>query len=220
MNLSKRDIMRRGMKNPATLALLFGAAGWLMFAGSRPAVQSPAPLPPLQEGLRAAGRDSSSSAKGAGPAAFELKTRAFKPGGEIPKKYTCDGPEVSPPLTWGDPAGKIQSFALIADDPDAPMGTWVHWVAYDLPATTRQLPEGISPEGEIAGGGRQGTNDFGKLGYGGPCPPPGKPHRYFFKLYGLDTKLGLKVGATKSEVEKVMEGHILARAELLGRYHR
>ncbi len=198
MNLSRRDIMRRGMKHPAILALLFGATGWLMVAGCR---------------------GSYAAVKGVGAAAFELKTTAFKYGGEIPKKYTCDGPDISPPLTWGDLPGKIQSFALIADDPDAPMGTWVHWVAYDLPATTRHLPEGISPEGEITGGGRQGTNDFGKVGYGGPCPPPGKPHRYFFKLYGLDTKLGLKVGATKSEVEKVMKGHILVRAELMGRYH-
>lgn len=171
-------------------------------------------------GMTAGCRGSVSSANGAGSVTFELKTTAFKPGDKIPKKHTCDGPDVSPPLSWGEPGGRLQSFALIADDPDAPAGTWVHWVAYDLSAATRQLPEGVPKEGEIAGGGRQGTNDFGKLGYGGPCPPPGKPHRYFFKLYGLDRKLGLDVGASKSDVEKSMEGHVIARAELMGRYGR
>lgn len=151
---------------------------------------------------------------------FELKSTAFKSGGEIPKKHTCDGPDLSPPLTWGDPSGIIQSFALIADDPDAPMGTWVHWVAYDLPSDTRQLPEGVSKEGEISGGGWQGINDFGKIGYGGPCPPPGKPHRYFFKLYALDKKLDLKVGASKRDVEAAMKGHIVGQGELMGRYRR
>lgn len=151
---------------------------------------------------------------------FELKTAAFKPGGDIPTKFTCDGPDVSPALTWTDPPAETESFALIADDPDAPVGTWVHWVVYDVPASARQLPESVPKDGELQGGGRQGSNDFRKIGYGGPCPPPGKPHRYFFKLYALDTKLNLKPGATKNAVEQAMKDHILAQAELMGRYHR
>jgi len=153
-------------------------------------------------------------------APLELKTTAFQPGGEIPVKHTCEGSDVSPALTWTDPPAGTKTFALIADDPDAPMGTWVHWVLYDLPGTARQLPEGLPKVEEIQGGGRHGRNDFPNIGYGGPCPPPGKAHRYFFKLYALDTKLGLSPGATKQEVEQAMKGHILARAELMGRYHR
>lgn len=152
--------------------------------------------------------------------ALELKSTAFKPGGEIPKKFTCDGPDASPALTWNDPPAGTQSFTLIMDDPDAPGGTWVHWVVYDLPAGTRELPEGVPKVGEIQGGGRQGRNDFPKIGYGGPCPPPGKPHHYFFKLYALDAKLNLKAGATKRDVEQAMKGHILTQAELMGLYGR
>lgn len=152
--------------------------------------------------------------------ALELKSTAFKPGGEIPKKFTCDGPDASPALTWNEPPAGTQSFTLIMDDPDAPGGTWVHWVVYDLPPGTRELPEGVPKVGEIQGGGQQGRNDFPKIGYGGPCPPPGKPHRYFFKLYALDAKLNLKAGATKRDVEQAMKGHILTQAELMGRYGR
>lgn len=154
------------------------------------------------------------------PAGFELKTTAFTPGGEIPKKFACDGLDVSPALGWVDPPARTQSFALIADDPDAPGGTWVHWVAYDLPASARQLPEGVPAVDEMKGGGRQGLNDFPRMGYGGPCPPPGKPHRYFFRLYALDAKVNLKAGATRSALEEAMKGHILGHAELMGRYHR
>ena len=152
--------------------------------------------------------------------ALELKTTAFAPGGAIPKKFTCDGPDVSPALTWGAPPAGTQSFALIMDDPDAPVGTWVHWVLYDLPAAARELAENVPKSEELAGGARQGRNDFRKTGYGGPCPPPGPPHRYFFKLYALDAKLNLKAGATKADVEKAMKGRILAQAELVGRYGR
>ena len=151
---------------------------------------------------------------------FKLSTTAFQPGGDIPSKFTCTGADVSPALSWDDPPAGTQSFALIADDPDAPVGTWVHWVAYDLPAGARQLPEGVSKTDAIAGGGVQGQNDFRKTGYGGPCPPPGKPHRYFFKLYALDSKLNLKPGATKKAVESAMQGHILAQAEVMGRFQR
>ena len=150
--------------------------------------------------------------------AFTLKSAGFRGGGNIPAKFTCDAKDVSPALAWsGAPQGS-QSFALIADDPDAPAGTWVHWVAYNLPASARELPEGVPKRQEIEGGGIQGTNDFERIGYGGPCPPHGKPHRYFFKLYALDTKLNLQPGATKKEVEGAMQGHILAQAELMGKF--
>jgi Raf kinase inhibitor-like YbhB/YbcL family protein len=151
---------------------------------------------------------------------FELTSSAFSAGEAIPKKFTCDGPDVSPKLSWNDPPGKTQSFALIMDDPDAPVGTWVHWVLYDVPADAKEVPEGVLKQEQLASGAQQGRNDFGKIGYGGPCPPPGKPHRYFFKLYALDTKLNLKSGATKVELERAMKGHILAQADLIGRYGR
>lgn len=151
---------------------------------------------------------------------FALSSAAFAPGEMIPKKSTCDGPDASPKLTWNDPPAKTNSFALIMDDPDAPVGTWVHWVLFDLPVETRELAEGVAKQEQLSNGARQGRNDFGKIGYGGPCPPPGKPHRYFFKLFALDAKLNLKAGATKSEVERAMEGHILGQAELLGKYGR
>ena len=152
--------------------------------------------------------------------AFELTTPAFKSGGDIPRKFTCDGANVSPALTWTEPPAGTKSLVLIADDPDAPAGIWVHWVIYDLPAGFRQLPEGMPRDQELRDGGRQGLTDFGRTGYGGPCPPPGKPHRYFFKLYALDVKLNLKAGATKQEVERAMNGHVLAQAQRVGHYRR
>ena len=151
---------------------------------------------------------------------LKLAAAAFKSGGSIPRKFSCEGADISPELTWTGPAAGTQSFALIVDDPDAPAGTWVHWVVYDLPATARHLPEGVPQGDDVAGGGRQGLDDFGKSGYGGPCPPSGKPHRYFFKLYALDKTLGLDAGASKSAVEQAMQGHILTQAELVGRYGR
>ena len=154
------------------------------------------------------------------PATLTLKSSAFAAGANIAKKYTCDAEDVSPPLTWNDPPAGAQSFALIADDPDAPVGTWVHWVIYDLPGNARELAEGVAKQEQLPNGARQGRNDFRKIGYGGPCPPPGKPHRYFFKLYALDGKLNLKSGATKADVEKAMQGHIVAQGELMGRYGR
>jgi hypothetical protein len=158
-------------------------------------------------------------AKG-GAMSLQMTSPAFSAGEAIPKKSTCEGPDVSPKLTWTDSPAKSQSFALIMDDPDAPVGTWVHWVLYDLPADTKELSEDVAKQEQLSNGARQGRNDFGKIGYGGPCPPPGKPHRYFFKLYALDGKLSLKAGATKAEVERAMKGHILAQAELIGRYSR
>jgi len=151
---------------------------------------------------------------------MKLSSAAFDPGSTIPKKYTCDGPDVSPPLRWSDAPAGTQSFALIADDPDAPVGTWVHWVLYDLPGSAHELAENVPKDETLPSGARQGRNDFRRIGYGGPCPPRGPAHRYFFKLYALDAKLGLKPGASKTEVEKAMQGHILAQSEVMGRYGR
>ncbi len=151
---------------------------------------------------------------------FELKSRAFSSSGTIPTKYTCDGADLSPPLEWtGVPEG-FETFALIADDPDAPVGTWVHWVLYNIPGSASSLPEGVSTKEKLEEGTIQGINDFRRVGYGGPCPPPGKPHRYFFKLYALSKKLDLPPGATKKELLKSMQGSILGQAELMGMYGR
>jgi len=152
--------------------------------------------------------------------AFAVSSSSFPNGGDIPRKFTCDGADVSPEISWSAPPAGTKSLALIADDPDAPVGTWVHWVLYDLPPGTTGLAEAVNKIDELPAGGRQGRNDFRKIGYGGPCPPPGKPHRYFFKLYALDKALNLAAGATKQEVEKAMAGHILGQAEWMGKYRR
>ena len=157
--------------------------------------------------------------KGGQEMPFELTSTAFAPGEPIPQKYTCDGEDISPPLQWSDPPQGTQSFALICDDPDAPIGTWVHWVLYNLPAEARALPEVVPPDAELPDGSRHGQNGWRKLGYGGPCPPSGT-HRYFFKLYALDTVLDLAAGASKKQVLQAMEGHILAQTELMGVYTR
>jgi len=151
---------------------------------------------------------------------MKVTSLAFQEGANIPKKYTGDGSDVSPPLNWEGAPAATKSFALICDDPDAPRGTWVHWVIFNLPAEKTELPEGVPASGKLPDDVRQGKNDFGKLGYGGPSPPPGKPHRYFLKLYALDTMLDLKEGATKQDVEKTMAKHILAQGQLMGKYGR
>jgi Raf kinase inhibitor-like YbhB/YbcL family protein len=151
--------------------------------------------------------------------AIKLTSTAFPGGGMIPAKYTCDGTNVSPPLEWSDAPQTTKSLALICDDPDAPGKTWVHWVVFDLSAGRRSLPENVPPQDTIAGGGKQGTNDFKKIGYGGPCPPSGT-HRYFFKIYALDTELKLDSKATKDLLLQAMKDHILAQGELIGRYKR
>ena len=149
-----------------------------------------------------------------------VTSAAFQQAGSIPSKYTCEGSDISPPLKWsGSPAG-TKSFALICDDPDAPAGTWVHWVLFNLRAPATELGEKVETSRAVPGGASQGTNSFMKIGYGGPCPPPGKPHRYFFKLYALDTDLALKPGASKQDLLRAMEKHILARGELMGTYQR
>jgi Raf kinase inhibitor-like YbhB/YbcL family protein len=150
---------------------------------------------------------------------LELTSSAFIQGESIPVRYSCDGEDLSPPLQWGDPPKGTQSFALIMDDPDAPVGTWVHWVIYNLPAQIRAVEEGITADAELADGSRHGTNSWGRLGYGGPCPPSGS-HRYFFKLYAVGVLLDLEAGATKDELLTAMEGLILEQAELMGVYSR
>lgn len=152
--------------------------------------------------------------------ALQLSSPDFPAGGNIPKQFTCDGADISPTLEWNDPPQGTKSFALIADDPDAPVGTWVHWVLFDLPSNARSLPQNFPKQEQLENGSRQGRNDFRKIGYGGPCPPRGKAHRYFFRLYALDKKLDLKAGATKQDVENAQRGHVLAKAEWMGRYGR
>ncbi len=156
------------------------------------------------------------------PMAFSVTSPAFREGAAIPSKHTCDGADVSPPLAWSAAPAGTRAFALIVDDPDAPAGTWVHWVLYNLPGTTLGLPENVTKTDQLPnlGGALQGRNDFRRPGYGGPCPPPGPAHRYFFKLYALDTPLGLKAGASKPDVERAMQGHVLATAQLMGTYAR
>jgi Raf kinase inhibitor-like YbhB/YbcL family protein len=146
---------------------------------------------------------------------MQINSSAITEGAPIPKKYTADGADVSPPLQWQGAPPTTKSFALMCDDPDAPRGTWVHWVLFNLPADKTELPEGVPTTVGV-----QGKNDFGKRGYGGPSPPKGKPHRYFFKIYALDAMLDMKEGATKVQVGKAMAGHILAQGQLMGTYGR
>jgi Raf kinase inhibitor-like YbhB/YbcL family protein len=148
-----------------------------------------------------------------------IKSPVFTEGAKIPTKYTCDGPDVSPPLRWSGQPDETMSFAIVCDDPDAPVGTWVHWVYYDIPATFTELPEKIAQSKNPGIGGAQGVNDFKRLGYGGPCPPEGT-HRYYFKLYALDREMGLAPGATKKQLLAAMQGRILAEAQIMGRYGR
>lgn len=149
---------------------------------------------------------------------LQLASSAFHDGEPIPPKYTCDGQNVSPSLAWSGTPEEAKSLALIVDDPDAPGGLWVHWVIYDLPANTRTLPEAVPHDRQLHDGARQGKNDFGKIGYGGPCPPKGPAHRYFFKLYALREKTGLQAGASKEELERAMKGQIVGQATLTGKF--
>jgi len=150
---------------------------------------------------------------------MQLTSSAFKEGQPIPRQYTCDGVNISPPLEWSGVPKTAKTITIIADDPDAPSGTWVHWVVYDLPAENIGLVENLPATENLKAGGFQGMNDFRKIGYGGPCPPSGT-HRYFFKVYALDLELPLKAVATKAEVEKAMEGHIVAQGQLMGTSQR
>jgi len=150
---------------------------------------------------------------------MEINSPAFAHGAPIPREHTCDGKDVSPPLSFAAPPPGTLSLALIADDPDAPMGTWVHWVAWNIPAGSRSLPANLPGKDTLPDGTRQGINDFRRPGYGGPCPPSGT-HRYYFRLYALDTSLDLPATTTRGDLDKAMRGHVLAQAELLGTYGR
>ncbi|HAW57852.1 MAG TPA: YbhB/YbcL family Raf kinase inhibitor-like protein [Bacteroidales bacterium] len=150
---------------------------------------------------------------------MEIKSSSFNHEAMIPAKYAYDGQNISPPLVWSGAPKETKSFALICDDPDAPVGTWVHWVIFDMPAKINSLPESVSRQEEIAGIGKNGINNFGNYGYDGPCPPGGT-HRYYFKLYALDTILNPKAGLSKENLLAAMKGHVLAEAQLMGRYKR
>lgn len=150
---------------------------------------------------------------------IKVTSQAFEEGGMIPRQYTCDGGDISPPLEWSGVPDGTMSLALVCDDPDAPMGTWVHWVLYGIPAGTRHLPEDVPSGKKLDSGARHGINDFRRFGYGGPCPPGGT-HRYYFKLYALDIELEHEAGLAKADLLKAMEGHILAEGRLMGKYKR
>lgn len=153
-------------------------------------------------------------------ATLELTSEAFGPQETIPERFTCDGEDISPPLSWSAPPDPTQSFALIMDDPDAPMGIWVHWVLFNIPADKRALPENVPAEDQLSDGSLHGSNSWRRSNYGGPCPPSGSTHRYVFKLYTLDTQLDLEAGATKKQVLDAMDGHVLAHGELVGTFSR
>ena len=151
---------------------------------------------------------------------MKLTSTAFSEGQPIPLKHTCQDADVSPPLKWSDVPAGTKSLALICDDPDAPVGTWVHWVLWGLPPTATELQEKVPTSETLPSGAKQGLNNFRRIGYGGPCPPPGQAHRYFFKLYALDSELSPKSRATKQELGRTVEGHVLAQAQLMGTYQR
>ncbi|MEK6606964.1 MAG: YbhB/YbcL family Raf kinase inhibitor-like protein [Myxococcota bacterium] len=163
-------------------------------------------------------------------ARMKIRAGAFADGGRVPTKFTADGADVSPELAWSEAPQGAKAFALIMDDPDAPVGTWDHWLLYDLPGDTASLAEGASAGGggkgdakrtaALPAGAKEGKNSWGKSAYGGPAPPPGKPHRYFFKLYALSAPLGLAAGASKTDLEHAMKGKTLAVAQWMGTYGR
>jgi Raf kinase inhibitor-like YbhB/YbcL family protein len=151
---------------------------------------------------------------------IKLSSGSFTHGSLIPVQHTCDGEDLSPPLSWSEVPLERRSLALVCDDPDAPRGTWVHWVLYNLPAQSVELSAGVPTDPKLPSGACQGRNDSGEIGYMGPCPPLGKPHRYYFRLYALDTLLSLPPGVSKAELEKAVEGHVLAQGTLMGTYQR
>ncbi len=187
----------------AALVVVILGAAWTATAGCMSGGNNVAPTP----------------SGGMGDQTMTITSPAFAAGESIPKKYTCDGDNTSPALQWEQPPAGAQSLALIVDDPDAPSGTFVHWVYYDLPVSARGLPENVPADERPPAGGTQGENGGGKTGYTGPCPPSGT-HRYFFKLYALDTKLDTAPGLTKDQLLQAVQGHILAQAELIGLYSR
>lgn len=201
---------RRPSVSSLMLAALL-ACGLASGCGSRVA-PTPSPAPAVADTAEPAGEEGPSTP-------FEVTSTAFDAQASIPATYTCDGEDISPPLSWSDPPQGTQSFALICDDPDAPSGTWVHWMLFNIPADRRSLPENIRAQDELSDGSLHGRNSWGRRDYGGPCPPSGT-HRYVFTLYALDTELPLEAGATKGSVLEAIEGHTLAQAELVGTYSR
>jgi Raf kinase inhibitor-like YbhB/YbcL family protein len=149
---------------------------------------------------------------------LSLTSTAFKEGDKIPVKYTCDGKDISPPLAWDEPPPQTQTLALMVEDPDAPGGMFTHWVVFNIPATDRQLAENVPAQEQLENGALQGKNDFGKIGYGGPCPPRGSVHHYRFTIYALDNSLDLKPGSSGKQVTDAMKGHALAQGQLMGTY--
>jgi len=154
------------------------------------------------------------------PPTLEVTSADFGHGEPIPQRCTCDGENRSPSLIWTGVPVETRSFALVCDDPDAPRGTWQHWLLYNLPAEACELDGGVPPKPELPSGARQGINDSGDVGYGGPCPPPGKPHRYFFRLHALDSTLNLPPGVNRADLDRAIAGHVLAVGTLMGTYER
>ena len=154
------------------------------------------------------------------PRTLQLTSRDVRHGEPIAARFTCDGEDRSPQLTWTGVPVETRSFALVCDDPDAPRGTWQHWLIYNLSPEVCELEAGVPPSPELPSGARQGLNDFGNVGYGGPCPPEGKPHRYFFRLHALDIQLNLPPGVTRADLDGAMESHVLAVGTLMGTYER
>jgi len=150
---------------------------------------------------------------------FPLMSPVFTQDQTIPQKYTCDGDDISPPLEWSDQPRRTESYAIIMEDPDAPTGTWIHWVLFNIPASSLSLPEAVPLDPQLADGSLHGKNSWRWLGYGGPCPPSGT-HRYVFTLYALDTMLDLPVGITAEELLQAIDGHVRGQAELTGTYTR
>ena len=151
---------------------------------------------------------------------MKVTSSAFGSGEMIPQQYTCKGEDVSPALEWSGAPANAVSFAVIMDDPDAPRGTWVHWVMWNIPASAHSLSQGVPKREELENGARQGRNSNGEVGYNGPCPPMGQTHRYFFRVYALDAKLDLAAGAGRSELDGAMKGHVLAEGEYMGKFHK
>jgi hypothetical protein len=165
-------------------------------------------------------QQSNTSTAGGASMPLALTSSAFAAGAEIPRQYTCKGGEASPALQWSGAPARTASFALVVDDPDAPHGTWVHWVLWNLPANAHALPEGVPKRDQLDDGARQGRNSDRKIGYSGPCPPGGQTHRYFFRLYALDEKLDLAAGTNRADLDAAMKGHVLAQAEYLGNFRK
>lgn len=152
--------------------------------------------------------------------AFTVTVPAFAPGAEVPKQYTCQGEDISPALRWTGAPAKTVSYAIVMEDPDASAGVWVHWVLWNVPRSTTSLQEGVPRNDQLDDGSQQGRTSFGKVGYYGPCPPPGQTHRYFFRLYALDAKLNLPGDTDRTQLDAAMKGHVLAQTEYMGTFHR